>query len=149
MFKHSKTGKTHYSIREKINHYNGIISGKKEGTTSQKRKARNRLSFLKKLDSRTFDEPTLIVTNDRHFGNPIDKPRACVTIDRDSKGRVLVTPVTKRTSKVIILDKDSGRQIGEKRKWIDKSEVYETKYISDLKSLTAYDKNKVVQILKK
>ena len=149
MFKHSKTEQIHYSIREKINYYNSIISGKKKGTVAQKRKAKNRLSFLKKLESRTFDEPTLIVTNDKHFGNSIDKPRACVTIDKDSKGRVLVTPVTKRTSKIIILDKDNGRQIGEKRKWIDKSEVYETKYISDLKGLTSYDKNKVVKILKK
>ena len=35
------------------------------------------------------------------------------------------------------------------KKWIDRSEVYETKYIDDVKSLTKYDKAKIVEILKK
>lgn len=149
MFKHSKTGFVYYSIREKINHYNKIISGKKDATVAQKRKAKARLSALEKLNKRNFEEPTLIVTNDYHFGNRVSKPRACVTIDKDSNGRILVTPVVKRTTGIIILNKDNTRQIGNSKKWIDSSEVYENKYIQGLKSLSKYDKEKVNAILKR
>ena len=35
------------------------------------------------------------------------------------------------------------------KKWIDKSEVYETKYIDSVKSLTRYDKAKIIDVLRK
>lgn len=54
-----------------------------------------------------------------------------------------------RTSKSIILDNDYSRQIGDKRKWIDRSNVYENKYIDGVKPLTTNDKSKIKTILRK
>ena len=148
MFKHVKTGKAYYSIREKMNFYKSILSGKTKGTVAQRRKAKARLSALEKLDKRSFEDPDIIVTNDKHFGNE-SKPRACVVIDRDNKDRVYVAPLEKRTTKNIILDKQPDRQTANNRRWIDRSEVYETKVISGIKPLSHYDKKKVKEILRK
>ena len=120
------------SIREKINYYNNVIQGKVAANPAVKRKAKNRLKTLTRLNNTVYDEPEIVVTNDSKFGNPISKPRACVVIDFDTKGRVLVSPIEKRTSQSVILDKQIDRQIANKRKWIDRSEIYETKYISNL-----------------
>ena len=94
MFIHSKTGKKYYSIREKINYYKGVIEGKIQAPPKAKRKAKARLKTLTKLNDRAYNEPTLIVTNDTHFDNKISKPRLCIAYKVDSKGRVLVHPVT-------------------------------------------------------
>ena len=64
---------------------------------------------------------------DKHFGNKISKPRAYVVIDEDPKNRLLVSPIEKRSSNCIILNNDITRQIGNKKVWIDKSEIYENK----------------------
>ena len=154
MFKHGKTGYTYYSVNEKINHYTAMLkSGKtadgKPITGAQKDYARGRLSVLQGLKSRSFVEPDLIVTDDKCFGDPISKPRLCAVIDADKKGRVYVAPVVERTTKSIILDGDYDRQIGDKRKWIDRSEIYETKYIYGVSSLTNNDRAKIKRILRK
>ena len=72
-----------------------------------------------------------------------------VVIDADKKNRVLVAPVNQRTTKAIVLDKQPDRQVGERKAWIDKSEIYEIKYIRGVQPLTVYDKTKVKQILRK
>jgi len=73
-----------------------------------------------------------------------------VVIDSDDKGRVLVGNIVRRTSKAIILDNDPTRQIGDMRIWIDRSEIYETKIVSEgIKPLSRYDKEKVKTILRK
>lgn len=150
MFKHGKTNKIYYSIREKINYYKDVISGKNKNVSIKtKRKAPVRLKTLNRLNNRSYDEPTLIITSDKNFGNNIDKPRLCVVIDKDDKGRLLVCNIEQRTSKTIILDKNINRQIGNKKRWIDKSDVYETKYISNTKDLSKYDKDKIKNILRK
>lgn len=146
MFEHGKY--KFYSIREKINYYSKVLSGKIFAPKA-KRKAKNRLKTLKRLNSLSYDEPQLIITNDRHFGNKIEKPRACVVFDKDAKGRLLVSPIEHRTSKAIILNKNMDRQFGTRRAWIDRSEVYETKYITGLSPLTKYDKEKAKHILLK
>ena len=48
--------------------------------------------------------PRLFPRTIRLLGNAISKPRVCAVIDTDKKGRVLVAPVEKRTTKTIILD---------------------------------------------
>lgn len=149
MFIHGKTGKKYYSVREKINYYNNVIAGKIDAPTATKRKAKLRLKTLNRINAADYSEPSLIVTNDKHFGNGINKPRACVVIDTDSKGRLLVSSLENRSTKNIVLDKNISRQTGNTRKWIDRSEVYEQKYIFDLKPLTIYDKNKIKSILRK
>ncbi|MBO5027150.1 MAG: hypothetical protein J6C23_02665 [Clostridia bacterium] len=149
MFIHGKTKKKYYSVREKINYYKKVIAGKQQAPPTTKRKAKARLRTLQRIDSQTYAEPTFIVTNDKHFGNGIDKPRLGVVIDTDSRGRLLVASVNHRTSKAVILDKQPFRQVDERKKWIDKSEVYETKYIDSVKSLTRYDKAKIIDILRK
>lgn len=148
MFTHGRINKNIYSIKEKIKYYKGIINGSVEcNDTKTKRKAKLRLKSLQKLDNRTFDEPTLIVTNDTHFGNNISKPRVCVVTAKDNKGRLFVAPVYKKTSKTIVLDKQIDRQISKTseghNKWIDISDVYETKVINGVKPLTKYDKAKI------
>ena len=69
--------------------------------------------------------------------------------DFDQTGRLLVSPLHRRTTKFIVLDKDPDRQIGDSKKWIDRSEVYETKHISNMRSLSRYDKEKIKMILRK
>lgn len=154
MFKHGKTGYTYYSVNEKINYYTAMLKTCKtaDGKPISKAKedyARSRLSLLQGLKSRSFVEPDLIVTDDKCFGDPISKPRLCVVIDADNKGRVFVAPVVERTTKSIILDGDYNRQIGDKRKWIDRSNIYETKYIYGASSLTNNDRAKIKSILRK
>ena len=97
---------------------------------------------LTKLNNRDFNEPTLVVTDDKVFGNKISKPRLSVVIDKDDD-RLLVLPIYHRTTKQIILDNAPERQIDIRKRWIDKSNVYEDKYIDGAKSLTRYDKKKI------
>ena len=154
MFEHSKTKKKYYSVREKINYYKGILNGKglKEGQRLPARVreyAEFRLTQLKGSLKTSYKDPAVIVTNDRFLGNKISKPRGCVVIDEDSKDRILVSPMEKRTSKCIILDNDISRQVGNKKVWISKSEIYENKYIENLPNLTFNDKNKIINILRK
>lgn len=75
--------------------------------------------------------------------------RLCAVIDEDKQGRVLVSPILERITKAIILDNDHDRQIGEKRKWIDRNDIYENKYIEGVKPLTDNDKSKIKKILRK
>lgn len=86
MFKHSLTNKKYYSIREKINYYERVISAKEKDVSAKtKRKAPLRLKTLHKLNNRNFDEPTLVVVNDKQLGNPIAKPRLAVAYKMDEK----------------------------------------------------------------
>lgn len=149
MFKHGMTGKIYYSVREKINYYKAVIAGKKEAPAATKRKAKGRLRTLERLNARTFDEPTLIVTDDKHFGNGLHKPRAVAVIDSDDKGKLLVVGIHHRTTNEIILDKDPSRQISGRKVWIDRADVYENKSIPELKHFTQYDKEKIKEILRK
>ena len=101
MFIHGKTGKKYYSVREKINYYNKVIAGKVDAPAETKRKAKLRLKTLNRINSAEYSEPSLIVKNDKHFGNGINKPRACVVIDTDSKGRLLVSSLENRNTKIL------------------------------------------------
>lgn len=148
MFIHGMTGKEYYSVREKINHYTKKLKDKNI-TPKQKEHARKRIEELKKLDERAYSDPTIIVTNDKRLGNPIDKPRACVVIGTKGKNWLRVSPIVKRTTKAIILDNDMERQVDHTEKYIDKSEVYEAKDIDTLKELTKNDRNKIRYIHKK
>ena len=48
------------------------------------------------------------------------------------------------------MDNDPTRQIGDTRIWIDRSEIYETKIVSEgIKPLSRYDKERVKTILRK
>lgn len=136
MFIHDKTNKTHYSVREKIKYYNGILSGKITADSKKKRKAKLRLKTLTKINNQTYNEPRLIVTNDKHFGNGINKPRLCVAYTEDNKKRIKVFPIRERTTKSIIIDNNVERQIESTYRWLDKSDVYETKYINNVKPLS-------------
>lgn len=147
MFEHGKTKKKYYSVREKINYYKRVIAGKQQAPAATKRKAKARLRTLERIDSQSYIDPTLIVTSDKHFGNAVAKPRLCVSVGVDSKGRLLVAPINKRDVSTIILDKQVDRQITPRIKAIDKSDVYETKYIYGVKGLTRYDKAKIKEIL--
>lgn len=146
MFKHEKTGKIYYSVREKINYYSDILKGKIPATKELKAKAKQRLPELQKVNTQSYDEPIMIVTDDKHFGNKISKPRACVVVGQDSKNRLLACPVHKRTAKTVILENDTSRQIEYKNKPLDRSDVYETKYISGLATLTNGDKKRLKAI---
>ena len=66
----------------------------------------------------------------------MSKPRLCVAYGEDNRGRLKVYPVYKRTSKVILIDNNLDRQISDSCKRIDKSNVYETKYIYGIKPLS-------------
>lgn len=149
MFIHGKTGQVYYSIKDKIKYYSKRAFNDKTITPEQKQYALKRLNELKALDKSAYDEPDLIITDDKHFGNGISKPRLCAVIDKDSKGRVCVAPIVKRTIKTVILDNDYDRQIDDKRKWIDRSNIYETKYIDGVKPLTQNDKAKIKKIIRK
>lgn len=154
MFKHGKTGVIYYSIKEKIDYYESIVSKKKtDVSNATKRKAPLRLKALRKLDQRTFEEPTLVVTDDKFFGNGISKPRPVVVVDKNQKGRLLVAPLYNATSQQVVLDNNIGRQISKtadgKNKWITSSDLYETKYVSTLKPLSKNDKRKIKDLYKK
>lgn len=146
MFIHGRTGKKIYSVRDKIKHYNKIAYNDKTVTPAQKQYALRRLGELKELDKAPYDEPTMIVTDDKLFGNGISKPRACVVVGQDEKKRLLVCPIHDRTTKTVILDHDTLRQVDAREKPLDRSEVYETKNIPALVPLTFYDKRKLRQI---
>ena len=91
MFIHGKTGKKHYSVREKINYYTRVIKGKEQGVSAAtKRKAPLRLKTLQRINEQSYDTPRIIVTDDKHFGNKESKPRMCVALKEDAKGSVLV-----------------------------------------------------------
>ena len=154
MFEHGKTKKKYYSIWEKINYFKGVLNGKglKPGQRLPARVkdyAEYRLAVLQGSIRNSYNEPDVIVTNDKFFGNKISKPRGCVVIDEDNKDRILVSPMEKRTTKTIILDNDISRQIGNKKVWVSKSEIYENKYVENLPRLTNNDKTKIKQILRK
>lgn len=153
MFVHGKTKKTYYSIKEKIKYYKGVINGTIKSDVKTKRKAKARLKSLTKLDSRSFNEPTLIITNDNHFGNEMSKPRLCIVTAKDNKGRVFVAPIQHKSTKSIVLDKQIDRQISKTsdghNRWIDKSDIYETKYIKNVKKLTKYDIAKIKDLYNK
>ncbi len=139
MFIHGRTGEKIYSVREKIKHYSKIAYNDKLATSAQKKHALQRLDELKAIDSCKYDEPTMIVTDDKHFGHKMSKPRACVVVGQDSKNRLLACPVHKRTAKTVILENDTSRQVESTAKPLDRSDVYETKYINGLATLTKGD----------
>ena len=143
MFKHGKTGQPYYSIREKINYYKKVINGTIDAPIKTRRKAKVRLQSLTKLNNRTFAEPTFVVTDDKHFENGISKPRICIVVATDEKGKVLAVPLNKRTTRSVVLDRQPDRQIDERKKWIDRCDIYETKYVTGIKPLTKYDKVKI------
>ncbi len=150
MFIHGKTNQKYYSINEKYKYYNNIVKGKITNVSAKtKRKAKLRLKTLTKLKNRDYTEPTLVIVNDNKFGNGISKPRLCVVIDKDDKGRVFVVSTEKRTTKNLILDKNINYQTSNSKKWVNKDELYETKYISTAKPLTKNDKIKIKSILRK
>lgn len=103
--------------------------------------------FVSYVDNRPF------MGRRRDFGNNISKPRLCVVTAKDNKGRLFVAPVYKKTSKTIVLDKQIDRQISKTseghNKWIDISDVYETKVLNGVKPLTKYDKAKISDLYHK
>lgn len=150
MFEHGKTKKVYYSIREKIKYYNKRVYNDKTVTVEQKLYALKRLGELKALDKQPYSEPRFVVTDDRLFGNGISKPRLCVAITEDSKQRVMLVPVVKRTTKSMILDEDIERQISDKPiKWVNKDDIYERKYIDSKAELTKHDKAKLGVLFRK
>ena len=148
-FVHGKTGYTYYSVNEKLNYYKKMINNPRSVSSEDLLKAKKRISELEKLKSRSFEEPTLIVTNDKHFKNGISKPRVAVVVDKDAKGKLIIASVNKRTTDSIVLDRTPDRQVDSRITSIDRSEVYETKYVSNLNPLTEYDKIKMNNRYKK
>ena len=148
MFVHGKTNKKYYSVREKINYYNKVLKGQIVAPLKTRRKAKLRLKTLNKINNQLYNEPRLIVTDDKHFGNSISKPRLCIAYGTDKKGRIKVYSIEKRSSNIIILDNNIDRQISSKYKFLDKSDVYETKYILGVKPLTKNTKQKIKYIHK-
>ena len=143
MFNHIKTNQPYYSVREKINYYKRVIDGKEPNASPTARRiAKGRLRTLQRLDSRSFDEPELIMTNDKHFGNE-SKPRIAAVVDKDSKWRLLVIGSHKRKTDALVLDKQPDRQLSGRKVWIDRSEVYETRDVNGVKKLSRYDKTKI------
>lgn len=149
MFTHGRTGQTYYSVREKINYYKKRAFNDNTVSIEQKQYALKRLGELKAVDKQSYDEPTMIVTNDKRLGNGIDKPRACVVLGREGKNWLRVSPVLKRTVDAVILDNDITRQIGSGQKLISDTEVYELKYLKGLQPLTENDKKKIRALHKK
>ena len=146
MFKHGKTGQVYYSVREKINYYSNILKGKIPASRELQAKAKQRLPELQSIDAQSYDEPTMIVTDDKHFGHKMSKPRACVVVGQDEKKRLLACPVHHRTTKIVILENNTSRQVEGTPKPLDRSDVYETKYIRDLAVLTSGDKKRLKAI---
>jgi len=149
MFIHSKTNKKYYSVREKIKYYKSIIEGKLNVDISTKRKARLRLRSLYKIEKQSYSEPTLVVTDDSHFGNGVKKPRLCVAFGIDNKQRIKVFPIRKRTTNSIIIDNNLDRQIESNYRWLDKSDIYEIKYIDNVKPLSKSTKKIIKHLHKK
>lgn len=146
MFQHGKTGKIYYSVREKIKYYFKRAYNDKMVTSEQKAYALRRLGELRILDKSDYKYPTMIVTDDKKFGNGISKPRACVVVGIDDKKRLLVCPVHDRSVKAVILDNDVTRQVDGRSKPIDRTDVYEIKNIDGLKPLTLNDRRKLQAI---
>ena len=141
MFIHNKTKKVYYSIDEKIEHYSLISKGKKSHGNVTKTYARKRLRELKELKARDFESPDLVVVNDKHFGNGISKPRLGVVVaTKDSK--VKVAPFHHRKTKVLILDNYTDYQLDQRATFVDRSDLYETKYMDPVPPLTDGDKRK-------
>lgn len=145
IYKNGNYIKKNYSIREKINHYTAILKGQKSYPVS-KEYAEMRLKELTALNKRTFDEPTMIVTCDRYLNGKDFKPRAGVVVGKDNKGKLLVCPVRKRTTKTVILENDITRQVEAGAISLDRAEVYETKLIDGLKPLSKSDIQKLKAI---
>lgn len=148
MFKHGMTGKVYRSVREKLNYYKKRIDDKSL-TVGQREYAKQRIGELTALNEQSYDEPVMIVTNDKHFGNGIAKPRACVVVGKDDKNRLIVCPVHTRTINSLVLDNDYSHQVDLRGRKIANSEVYELKNISGLKPLTDNDKRKIRGIFAK
>ena len=148
MFIHGRTGKIHRSVREKLNYFKKRITDKNL-SNEQREYAKRRVAELTSINEQSYSEPMLIVTDDKVFGNPIHKPRLCAVIDEGKDEHLYVAPIIDRTTKAIILDNNHARQIGDKRAWIDRSNVYENKYITNVKPLTDNDKTKIKKILRK
>ena len=131
MFKHGKTGKVYYSVREKIRYYDKRLKTDGTMTEEQRAYAQRRLSALRALNERPFEEPTLVVTDDKHFGNGMSKPRLCVAYASDTKGRVRVAPVVKNSGKYCSLDSLPDRMISDQNnQYIDRSDIFEEKYVT-------------------
>lgn len=146
MFIHGKNNYVCYSVREKINYYKKVINGKINASPKTKRKAKLRLKTLEKINRQSYNEPRLIITDDTHFGNSMSKPRLCVAYGEDNKGRIFAYPIHNRKSKVILIDNNLDRQIENNSKRIDKSDVYETKYINGIKPLSKSTKKIIKHI---
>ncbi len=143
MFVHGKTGKIYRSVREKLKYFKGRINDKTL-TDGQREYAKKRIVELTSINEQSYNEPKIVVTDDKKFGNGISKPRLCVAIKEDSKQRVMLAPILGRTTKTMILDEDTGRQISDRPvKWVDKSDIYERKYVDSKAELTKYDKAKL------
>lgn len=153
MFKHGKTNKIYYSVRDKIRYYTGILDGNIKADDNLKKKAKWRLPQLRRIDEQLYKEPTPIVTDDKLFGNGISKPRLCIVVKKDAKHNLLVAPVYNTTSKQVVFDNDITRQISKtsegKNRWIRKDEVYENKYIEPRLTLTKSDKLKIKRLYDK
>lgn len=90
-----------------------------------------RLPALRALNDRSFEEPTLVVTDGRHFGNGMSKPRLCVAHASDVKGRVRVAPVVRNSGKYCSLDSLPDRVISDQNnQYIDRSDIFEEKYVT-------------------
>lgn len=152
MFTHWRTKEKYYSVNEKLNYYKKIINDNKNRGTALYDHAKKRIEELSKIKNQSYSIPRIIVTNDKHFGNTQSKPRMCVAIKEDDKGRILAAPMHKRTTNIIVFDKNTNRQISNNsdghNKWIDKAEVYESKYVDENMYLTEYDIEKIKEIYK-
>lgn len=150
MFKHGKTNKIYYSVRDKIRYYTGILDGNIKADDNLKKKAKWRLPQLRRIDEQSYSDPTVILTDDSLFGNTISKPRLCIAIKDDSKNRLFVAPIYKTTSKQVVFDNDISRQISKtsdgKNKWISKDNVYEDKYMTPKLILSNRDKKKIKKL---
>ncbi|MDE6472079.1 MAG: hypothetical protein K2L52_03545 [Clostridia bacterium] len=145
MIWNKQTGKKYYSVQEKIKHYSSMLE-RKDISLDKKKLAKQRLIELKAIDNCLYDEPTMIITDDKYFGNPSSKLRACVVVGVDNKQQLLACPVRKRTIKTVILENDTDRQMDSTVKILKRKDVYETKNISGLASLTSGDKKKIKAI---
>ena len=151
MFQHGKTNKVYHSIQEKLKYFK---DGSNDLSLSKEQRgyAKNRIKQLNKLHRRNFDDPELVVTDDKKFGNGMSKPRLCVAVKQDSKNRVLLAPLIKTTCNYVVLDNDIDRLISKtadgRNKWVNKDDIYEDKYISPHAELTSRDKQKIKRLYK-
>lgn len=147
-FKHNVKNLVFYSIEDKIKHYTDISKGKKTYKNVTKTFARKRLSELKELRNRTFENPDLVVVNDTHFGNKGDKPRLAVAIGKKND-YIRVSPFHKRKTNALILDNYTDYQLDERGAWVKDEHIFETKYIDPVYPLTESDKKKIKMIFSK